>query len=103
MTAPRRPLLLLLNGSFHTLDPERPHAAAVAVDRTSGRVVAVGGGEVAVVAARGAEGHVQIETAAPLGTAVAARRAFGCGAGAHRMMSPIRLQRGQFFAGSQDQ
>jgi predicted amidohydrolase YtcJ len=42
MTAPRRPLLLLLNGSFHTLDSQRPRAAAVAVDRTSGRVVAVG-------------------------------------------------------------
>lgn len=42
MIAPRRPVLLLLNGSFHTLDAQRPRAAAVAVDRTSGRILAVG-------------------------------------------------------------
>jgi predicted amidohydrolase YtcJ len=42
MTAPRRPLLLLLNGSFYTMDSERPRAAAVAVDRTAGRILMVG-------------------------------------------------------------
>jgi predicted amidohydrolase YtcJ len=42
MIAPRRPVLLLLNGAFHTLEAQRPRATAVAVDRTSGRILAVG-------------------------------------------------------------
>lgn len=42
MPAARPPLLLLLNGAFYTMDAERPRASAAAVDRTSGRIVAVG-------------------------------------------------------------
>ena len=38
----RRPILLLQNGSFYTMNPSQPRAQAVAVDRTSGRIVAVG-------------------------------------------------------------
>ncbi len=43
MALGRAPLLLLLNGTIHTLDPERPHATALAVDRASGRILSVGG------------------------------------------------------------
>ena len=42
MGATHRPLLLLLNGAFYTMDPERPRASAIALDRGSGRIVAVG-------------------------------------------------------------
>lgn len=42
MSGARHPLLLLLNGSFYTMDTDRPRARAVALDRTSGRIVAVG-------------------------------------------------------------
>jgi predicted amidohydrolase YtcJ len=42
MAAPHKPLLLLLNGSLHTMEADRPRATALAVDRTSGRIVAVG-------------------------------------------------------------
>jgi predicted amidohydrolase YtcJ len=42
MSAAVRPILLLLNGSFYTMDADRPRATAVAIDRTSGTVVAVG-------------------------------------------------------------
>jgi predicted amidohydrolase YtcJ len=42
MFATQRPLLLLLNGAFHTMDATKPRATAVAVDRLSGRFVAVG-------------------------------------------------------------
>ncbi|MBF6591869.1 MAG: amidohydrolase family protein, partial [Ktedonobacterales bacterium] len=38
----RRPLLLLVNGNIHTLEAEASHATALAVDRSSGRIVAVG-------------------------------------------------------------
>ncbi|MEO7001239.1 MAG: amidohydrolase, partial [Ktedonobacterales bacterium] len=38
----RRPILLLLNGDIHTMDPDKPRATALAVDRASGRIVAVG-------------------------------------------------------------
>ncbi len=38
----RRPILLLLNGDIHTMDNAQPHAQALAVDRTSGRILAVG-------------------------------------------------------------
>jgi predicted amidohydrolase YtcJ len=42
MTPGRRPLLLLLNGDIHTMDPDHPRATALAVDRGSGRILAVG-------------------------------------------------------------
>ena len=42
MALGRRPLLLLLNGSIHTMNPDAPRAEALAVDRTSGRILAVG-------------------------------------------------------------
>ena len=38
----RRPLLLLLNASIHTMNPDQPHASALAIDRSSGRILAVG-------------------------------------------------------------
>lgn len=38
----RQPVLLLLNGSIHTLDADRPRATALAVARDSGRILAVG-------------------------------------------------------------
>jgi predicted amidohydrolase YtcJ len=38
----RRPVLLLLNGVIHTMVPDRPRADAIAVDRSSGRILAVG-------------------------------------------------------------
>lgn len=37
-----RPLLLLLNGAIHTMNPDQPRASALAVDRSSGRILAVG-------------------------------------------------------------
>ena len=37
-----RPILLLRNGSFYTMSSTQPHAAALAIDRTSGRILAVG-------------------------------------------------------------
>ncbi|HEX9412223.1 MAG TPA: amidohydrolase, partial [Ktedonobacterales bacterium] len=37
-----RPLLLLQNGSFYTMDAASPRTSAVAVDRISGRIFAVG-------------------------------------------------------------
>jgi predicted amidohydrolase YtcJ len=42
MIAGRRPFLLLLNGNIHTMDADHPRATALAVDRGSGRIVAVG-------------------------------------------------------------
>lgn len=42
MSDARHPLLLMLNGSFYTMDPHQPRARAAAVDRLSGRIVAVG-------------------------------------------------------------
>jgi predicted amidohydrolase YtcJ len=42
MSVQRRPILLLRNGSFYTMNPGQPLASAVAVDRTSGRILAVG-------------------------------------------------------------
>jgi predicted amidohydrolase YtcJ len=38
----RRPVLLLLNGSFYTMNPDQPRATALAVDRASGHILAVG-------------------------------------------------------------
>lgn len=38
----RRPLLLLLNGNIHTMDTDHPHATALALDRSSGRIIGVG-------------------------------------------------------------
>lgn len=42
MVIGRRPVLLLLNGNIHTMDADHPHATAMAVDRGSGRILAVG-------------------------------------------------------------
>ena len=42
MLVEHRPILLLRNGSFYTMSPSQPVASAVAVDRTSGRILAVG-------------------------------------------------------------
>jgi predicted amidohydrolase YtcJ len=42
MAIGRRPLLLLLHGNIHTMNPEQPLATAMAVDRSSGRILAVG-------------------------------------------------------------
>ncbi|MGO8951412.1 MAG: amidohydrolase [Ktedonobacterales bacterium] len=42
MSLDHRPVLLLRNGSFYTMNPSQPRADAVAVDRTSGRILAVG-------------------------------------------------------------
>jgi predicted amidohydrolase YtcJ len=42
MALGRRPLLLLLNGAIHTMDGAMPRASALAVDRGSGRILAVG-------------------------------------------------------------
>ncbi len=38
----RRPILLLLNGDIHTMEAAQPRATALAVDRASGRILAVG-------------------------------------------------------------
>jgi predicted amidohydrolase YtcJ len=38
----RRPILILRNGSFYTMSRAVPHAAALAIDRTSGYILAVG-------------------------------------------------------------
>ena len=38
----RRPILLLRNGSFYTMNRSQPHAAALAIDMTSGRIITVG-------------------------------------------------------------
>ncbi len=38
----RRPILLLLNGDIHTMEAAQPRATALAVDRGSGRILAVG-------------------------------------------------------------
>ncbi|HEY7849145.1 MAG TPA: amidohydrolase family protein, partial [Ktedonobacterales bacterium] len=42
MILSRRPVLLLLNGDIHTMDATTPHATALAIDRSSGRILAVG-------------------------------------------------------------
>src|SRR5579884_1509132 len=42
MPVGRRPVLLLLNGSIHTMNPDQPRASALAVDRSSGAILAVG-------------------------------------------------------------
>jgi predicted amidohydrolase YtcJ len=42
MSLLRRPLLLLLNGDIHTMNPDQPRATALAVDRGSGRILAAG-------------------------------------------------------------
>lgn len=42
MVLTRRPVLLLLNGDIHTMDATTPHVTALAVDRSSGRILAAG-------------------------------------------------------------
>ncbi len=42
MALGRRPLVLLLHGTIHTMNPDQPLATALAVDRSSGRILAVG-------------------------------------------------------------
>lgn len=42
MTLGRRPLLLLLNGAIHTMEPGQPLVSALAIDRGSGRILAAG-------------------------------------------------------------
>jgi predicted amidohydrolase YtcJ len=42
MSLGHRPILLLRNGSFYTMSLTAPHAEALAIDRTSGRILAVG-------------------------------------------------------------
>ena len=42
MLAGRRPVLLLLNGVIHTMDASQPLVSALAVDRSSGRILAAG-------------------------------------------------------------
>src|SRR5690349_12498189 len=42
MISGRHPVLLLLNGAIHTMDPDHPRAEAIAIDRDSGRILAVG-------------------------------------------------------------
>ncbi|HEX8034095.1 MAG TPA: amidohydrolase family protein [Ktedonobacterales bacterium] len=42
MVIGRRPVLLLLNGNIHTMDADHPHATSMALDRGSGRILAVG-------------------------------------------------------------
>ncbi|HEX6544379.1 MAG TPA: amidohydrolase [Ktedonobacterales bacterium] len=42
MILTRRPVLLLLNGDIHTMDATTPRATALALDRSSGRILAVG-------------------------------------------------------------
>ena len=38
----RRPILLLLNGVIHTMEPGQPLVSALAIDRSSGRILAAG-------------------------------------------------------------
>ena len=38
----RRPLLLLLNGAIHTMNPDQPRVSALAIDRGSGVILAAG-------------------------------------------------------------
>jgi len=38
----RRPVLLLLNGSIHTMSQDQPRVTALAIDRVSGRILATG-------------------------------------------------------------
>jgi predicted amidohydrolase YtcJ len=42
MILTRRPMLLLLNGDIHTMDATTPHVTALAIDRSSGRILAAG-------------------------------------------------------------
>ena len=42
MALGRRPILLLLNGVIHTINPGQPLVAALAIDRGSGRIIAAG-------------------------------------------------------------
>jgi predicted amidohydrolase YtcJ len=42
MPQTRRPILLLVNGVIHTLDPDMPRVSALAIDLTSGRILAAG-------------------------------------------------------------
>ena len=38
----RHPILLLLNGVIHTMEPGQPVVSALAIDRGSGRILAAG-------------------------------------------------------------
>ncbi len=42
MALGRRPILLLLNGVIHTMEPGQPLVSALAIDRSSGRIIAAG-------------------------------------------------------------
>lgn len=42
MALGRRPILLLLNGVIHTMEPGQPIVSALAIDRGSGRIIAAG-------------------------------------------------------------
>ena len=42
MPLSHRPVLLLLNGDIHTMDEQTPRVTALAIDLTSGRILAVG-------------------------------------------------------------
>lgn len=42
MALGRRPILLLLNGVIHTMEPDQPLVSALAIDRGSGRILAAG-------------------------------------------------------------
>jgi len=42
MALGRRPILLLLNGVIHTMEPGQPLVSALAIDRSSGRILAAG-------------------------------------------------------------
>ncbi|HEY7850367.1 MAG TPA: amidohydrolase, partial [Ktedonobacterales bacterium] len=42
MALGRRPILLLLNGDIHTMEPGQPRVSALAIDRASGRILATG-------------------------------------------------------------
>jgi predicted amidohydrolase YtcJ len=42
MALGRRPILLLLNGDIHTMEPGQPRVSALAIDRGSGRILAAG-------------------------------------------------------------
>ncbi len=63
----RRPILLLRHGSFYTMNADRPRAEAVAVDRTSGRILAVG--DDAEIASFFRTTHRELEPQGTYGTA----------------------------------
>ena len=42
MPLSHRPILLLVNGVIHTMDEQTPRVSALAIDLTSGRILATG-------------------------------------------------------------